>query len=241
MQTSLPVALSAQLAMEKRLDTIANNLANSRTAGFRAEEVKFESILSNAGNQRVAFASGGEHYISTRAGALTETGNTLDMAVAGEAFFAIQTPTGTVYTRDGRMQMNDAGELRTVNGEPFLDVGGAPIQIDPNGGPISIARDGMITQGGGQLGAVGLFRMPPGADLTRAGTSGVVPNQAAVPVVEFNDDHVAQGFVEGSNVNPILEMTRLIAVQRAFEQAASLVQTSEASLNEAVTQLGAPK
>ncbi|WP_061932098.1 flagellar basal-body rod protein FlgF [Aureimonas sp. AU22] len=241
MQTTLPVALSAQLAMEKRLDTIANNLANVGTAGFRSEEVKFESVLSRASARTVAFASDGQQYISTRAGALTETGNPMDMAVAGEAFFAIQTPKGTVYTRDGRMQMSEAGQLQTVNGEPFLDVGGAPMEVDPNGGPIHIAHDGMLTQAGGQLGAVGLFRMPAGANLTRAGTSGVIPDVAAQPVVEFNDDRVAQGFVEGSNVNPILEMTRLIEVQRIFEQAASMIQTSENSLNEAVTQLGASK
>jgi flagellar basal-body rod protein FlgF len=241
MQTTLPVALSAQLAMEKRLDTIANNLANVGTAGFRSEEVKFESVLSRASARTVAFASDGQQYISTRAGALTETGNPMDMAVAGEAFFAIQTSKGTVYTRDGRMQMSEAGQLQTVNGEPFLDVGGAPMEVDPNGGPIHIAHDGMLTQAGGQLGAVGLFRMPAGANLTRAGTSGVIPDVAAQPVVEFNDDRVAQGFVEGSNVNPILEMTRLIEVQRIFEQAASMIQTSENSLNEAVTQLGASK
>ncbi len=160
MQTSLPVALSGQLATEKRLDTIANNLANARTVGFRSEEVKFESFLSRTAPETVAFTSGGERYISTRAGELTQTGNSLDMAVKGDAFFAIQTPKGTVYTRDGRMQMKPTGELVTVNGEPFLDVGGAPLMIDPSGGPISIAHDGMITQKNVQIGAVGLFKMP---------------------------------------------------------------------------------
>ncbi|WP_427024089.1 flagellar basal-body rod protein FlgF [Aureimonas ureilytica] len=241
MQTSLPVALSGQLATEKRLDTIANNLANLRTVGFRAEEVKFESYLSHTAPESVAFTSGGERYLSTRTGEMTQTGNKLDMAVNGEAFFAIQTPKGTVYTRDGRMQMKTTGELVTVNGEPFLDVGGAPLLIDPSGGPISIAHDGMITQKNVQVGAVGLFKMPVGANLQRAGTSGVVPDRAAQPIVDFENTSVVQGYVEGSNVNPILEMTRLIEVQRAFEQAANLIQTSETSLNTAVTQLGTTK
>ncbi|MBB3951455.1 flagellar basal-body rod protein FlgF [Aureimonas jatrophae] len=242
MQTTLPVALSAQLAAEKRLDTIANNLANSRTAGFRSEEVKFEQLLSTASQREsVAFASSGETYLSTRSGELTQTGNALDVAVSGEAFLAIQTPRGPVYTRDGRMQMLDTGELQTLNGESILDVGGAPILLDPAGGAPSIARDGMITQNGVQLGALGLFQMAPGANLTRAGTSGVVPDRAPVPVVEFADTQVLQGFQEGSNVNPILEMTRMIAVQRAFEQAANLIQTSESSLGSAISMLGAPK
>lgn len=241
MQTTLPVALSGQLATEKRLDTIANNLANLRTAGFRAEEVKFESFLSRTAPETVAFTSGGERYLSTRAGEMTQTGNALDIAVGGEAFFAVQTPKGTVYTRDGRMQMRTTGELVSVNGEPFLDVGGAPLLIDPAGGPVSIARDGMLTQKNVQVGAVGLFEIPVGANLQRAGTSGVVPDKAAVPVVDFEKTSVLQGYVEGSNVNPILEMTRLIEVQRAFEQAANMIQTSENSLNTAVTQLGAVK
>ncbi len=241
MQTTLPVALSGQLAMEKRLDTIANNLANSQTVGFRAEEVKFESILSRTASENVAFASGGERYLSTRSGQMINTGNGMDMAVNGDAFFAIQSPNGPVYTRDGRMQMLNTGELVTVNGEAFLDVGGAPLLIDPAAGPVQIARDGMITQNNVQVGAVGLFAMPPGALLQRAGTSGVLPDRAAQPVVDFENVSVIQGFVESSNVNPILEMTRLIEVQRAFEQAANLIQTSENSLNTAVTQLGAMK
>ena len=238
MQTSLPVALSAQLAMEKRLDTIADNIANSRTAGFRATEVKFESYLSAAGKEPVAFASEGKTYISTRAGELNQTGNPLDVAVNGDAFFAVQGPKGPIYTRDGRMTMTDNGDLLSLAGNPILDVGGAPLQVNPAGGTLTIARDGMISQGGAQVGALGLFEMPAGADLSRAGNSGVVPDKPAVPLVDFGDVSVMQGFSEGSNVNPILEITRLIEVQRAFESASTFTEASEQSLNKAVSMLG---
>ncbi len=238
MQTALPVALSAQLALEKRLDTIAHNVANARTAGFRAEEVKFEALISRAGADPVTFASEGTTFLSTRAGEMTQTGNTLDMAVSGDAFFAIQGPNGPVYTRDGRMRISAEGTVETLNGYPILDVGAAPLQVDPNAGPIAIARDGMITQNGGQIGAVGLFAMPRNANLTRFENSGVIPDQAAVPLVDFGDVGVMQGFVEGSNVNPVLEISRLIALQRAFESASNLVQTSERTLDDAVKNLG---
>ncbi|MBC8130937.1 MAG: flagellar basal-body rod protein FlgF [Rhizobiaceae bacterium] len=238
MQTSLPVALSAQLAMEKRLDTLADNIANSRTAGFRATEVKFESYLSSAAKEPVAFVSKGENFISTRTGEFTQTGNALDMAVNGDAFFAVQGPNGPIYTRDGRMTLTEAGELLSMTGKPVLDVGGAPLQVNPAGGALEIARDGMISQGGVQVGGVGLFRMPEGANLSRAGNSGVVPDRAAEPVVDFAGVNVLQGFTEGSNVNPILEMTRLIEVQRAFESAANFLETSEQSLDRAVQMLG---
>jgi flagellar basal-body rod protein FlgF len=238
MQTSLPVALSAQLAMEKRLDTIADNLANSRTAGFRAEEVKFESFMSRAAAEPVAFASTGETYVSTRTGEMTQTGNTLDMAVNGNAYFAVQGPKGPIYTRDGRMTITDTGDVTSLTGVPFLDAGGAPLQVDPSAGPIQIARDGMILQRGTQIGAVGLFEIPANAKLTRAGTSGFTPDRPATPLLDFGSVSVLQGFTEGSNVNPILEMTRLIAVQRAFESAANFIETSERSLDSAVAQLG---
>ena len=238
MQTSLPVALSAQLAMEKRLDTIADNIANSRTAGFRATEVKFESYLSNTGKEPVAFASEGRSYISTRTGEMTQTGNPMDVAVNGDAFLAVQGANGPIYTRDGRMTMNDAGELLSLTGNPILDVGGAPIQLNPGGGNVSIGRDGMISQGGAQIAAIGLFQMPAGANLSRAGNSGVVPDRPAQPVVDFAGINVMQGFSEGSNVNPVLEMTRMIEVQRQFESAARFLETSEQSLDKAVQMLG---
>ncbi|BDA85953.1 flagellar basal-body rod protein FlgF [Aureimonas sp. SA4125] len=238
MQTSLPVALSAQIAMERRLDTIADNIANSRTAGFRATEVKFESYLSKAAQEPVAFSSEGTDFISTRTGEMTQTGNPLDVAVNGNAFMAVQGPAGPIYTRDGRMTLNDAGELLSLTGNPMLDVGGAPIQLNPAGGNVSIGRDGMISQGGVQIAAIGLFEMPAGANLSRAGNSGVVPDRPAQPVVDFGTVNILQGFVEGSNVNPVLEMTRMIAVQRQFESAARFIETSEQSLDKAVQMLG---
>ena len=241
MQTSLPVALSAQIAMERRLDTIAHNIANSRTAGFRAEEVKFESYLSNTKRSSTAFVSRGEAFLSTRAGEMTQTGNPLDLAVSGDGWLAIKGPNGPVYTRDGRMQMSVEGELQTLTGRPILDVGGAPLQLDPAGGTVEIARDGMILQNGLQVGAVGLFQMQPETRLTRFDTSGVVPDKAPTAVVEFGEIGVVQGFVEGSNVNPLLEITRLIEVQRAFEQAATLTQMSERSLDSAIATLGAQR
>ncbi|MBO0660960.1 flagellar basal-body rod protein FlgF [Jiella sp. MQZ9-1] len=245
MQSSLPVALSAQMAIERRLDTLANNLANIRTVGFRAEEVKFDEMLKPGdgfGAPSVSMASEGKSFISTRNGELTQTGNPLDMAVSGDAYFAFQGANGaTVYTRDGRMRINQGGTIETLTGHPLLDAGGAQLQVDPNGGAVTIARDGMITQNGRQLGAVGLFSIPATAKLTRSDTSGVIPDQPAQPALDFSRVGVMQGFVEGSNVNPIMEMTRLIALQRAFENAANLTQTNEHSLGEAIQTLGNPK
>jgi flagellar basal-body rod protein FlgF len=239
-ETGLYVALSAQLALERRLDTVAKNVANMNTVGYRADEITFDAYLSRAGADPVAFATAGETYISRRAGAVTQTGNPLDVAVEGDVWMAIGTPEGTAYTRDGRMRMLDGGDLQTLNGYPVLDVGGAPITLNPNAGPPRIARDGMITQGGAQIGAVGLFTIEPAAKLARFENSAVIPDRPATPALDFVNAGVMQGYVEGANVNPVMEMTKLITVQRAFEAVSALIQQSETTLESGIKTLGEP-
>jgi flagellar basal-body rod protein FlgF len=158
--------------------------------------------------------------------------------VQGDAWLAIQTPDGTVYTRDGRMKMLETGELVSLNDHPILDAGGAPLLLDPIGGPPQVARDGMITQGGIEVGAIGLFAIDPQAQLSRYENSGVVPDRAAEPVLDFDANGVVQGFVEGANVNPVLELTKLIMVSRSFESATSAIEQSEKSLEDAIKTLG---
>lgn len=238
MQTGLYVALSAQLALQKRLDTVAGNIANSSTAGFRAEEVKFESLVTQAGADQVAFTSTGDTYLSRKVGELVETGNQFDVAVRGQGWMAIATPSGTAYTRDGRMRMLETGDLQTLNGLPVLDAGGAPILLDPTAGPPKIASDGMITQGRRQIGAIGLFRIDESAKLLRVDNSAVIPDKPAEAILDFTTEGVTQGFVERANVNPVLEMARLIQITRAFESVAAVLNESDASLDSAVKTLG---
>lgn len=238
MQSSLYVALSGQLSLQRRLDTIAHNVANSSTAGFRAEEVKFESLLSNTANDPVAFASTGQSYLSRAAGEMVKTDNPLDVAVKGEAWLGINTPAGVVYTRDGRMKMTAAGELQSIDGYAYLDAGGSPIVVDPTQGPVTITQDGLIAQNKRQIGSIGLFQIDERARLTRFENSGVIPNAPAQPVVDFTKTGVLQGFVERSNVNPVSEMSRLIMVTRTLEAITMSLNTTEANLQDAVKTLG---
>ena len=238
MCTNLYVSMSGQMALEKRLATVASNIANMNTAGFRAEGVSFSSVLSKAGEKPAAYVSTGTDYVSRAAGSVTKTDNPLDVAIQGDAFFAVKTPDGTAYTRDGRMQMTPGGELRTLNNYPVLDAGGAPMLLNTDAGPPMVAADGMMTQNGQQVGAIGLFSLPSDATLTRYDNSAVFTDRAAVPVLDFSSNNVVQGFSEGSNVNPVLEMTKLIEIQRAFDGLASTTQASEGSLTDAIKTLG---
>jgi flagellar basal-body rod protein FlgF len=237
-RSNLYVSLSAQVALQNRVDTISNNVANMNTGGFRADGVTFATALSKAGDTPTAFVVTGNTFISRAAGSVTRTDNPLDVAVQGEGWLAIKTPAGTAYTRDGRLQMTQAGELQTLNGYPVLDAGGASMLLQSEGGAPSIAADGMITQAGKQVGALGLYAIPDQAKLTRFGNSAVVPDVAPTPILDFSTNSIEQGFSEGSNVNPILEMTRLIAVQRAFDSVSSGNQASESTLHDAIKTLG---
>ncbi|QLF69353.1 flagellar basal-body rod protein FlgF [Peteryoungia desertarenae] len=241
MQSGLYVSLSSQMALERRLTTIADNMANVNTVGFRATEVKFDEILSktrNDLNASIAFVSQGNDYLSTKTGDLQHTENVLDFAIKGDAWFAIETPVGQVLTRDGRFTMTDTGELVSVRGYPVLDAGGAPIQLNRAGGPPEVGADGQILQDGRQVTSLGLFT----ADLTqgflRFENSGVTTVDNPQPVVDNPEIAVMQGYLESSNVNGIREMTQLIQVNRAFESISSLIRDSENSLSQAIRTLG---
>jgi flagellar basal-body rod protein FlgF len=238
MENGFYVAVSAQVALQRRLETIADNVANMNTVGYRATGVSFETEMAQTGEASLAYVSPGSDYLSRGAGGLVKTDNSLDFAVEGDGWFAIQTPSGTAYTRDGRARIDESGTMRTLNGDPILDAGGAPIVIDGAGGRLTVSADGMITQNGRQVGAIGLFAIDPGASLTRAENSSVVPDRPATPILEFTRDGVVQGAVESSNVDPVREVTRLIDVTRAFDGVAAEVSQSEASLQEAIKTLG---
>jgi len=240
MQSALYVSLSAQVALEKRLETIANNLANMKTTGFRADAVKFETAMSRAATQPVAFASSGENFISRKPGGVTRTQNSLDVAIVGNSWMSFNGPAGRVYTRDGRMQIAGNGELQTAAGYSVLDAGGMPIILDPEGGPPTITRNGTIAQGPNQVGVLGLFDIPASARLERFGNSGVIPDRAASPVIDFLQTGFQQGFVEDSNVDSMSELTQLMTASRAFQSVSSLIDGSESTMQNAIRSLGEP-
>ncbi|MEB2848247.1 flagellar basal-body rod protein FlgF [Rhizobiales bacterium RZME27] len=241
MQSGLYVGISSQIALERRLNTIADNMANMNTVGFRATEVKFDEVMSktrNDINAKVAFVTQGNDYLSTRSGALESSGNPLDFAIKGDGWFALDTPAGQVLTRDGRFTMKETGELVSVRGFPVLDAGGAAIQLNRAGGPPEVGADGGILQDGVRVGQLGVFTADISKGYLRYENSGVIPAENPQPVVDTISTSVVQGYVEESNVNGIGQMTELIQVNRAFEGIASLMNDSETSLKEAIKTLG---
>lgn len=237
MQENFYVSLSAQVSLQRRLETIANNVANASTTGFRAEKIKFETMMSDAGAESVAFSSKGQPRLSTQKGELTKTDAPLDVAIDGDAWLGVQTPNGLAYTRDGRMRMAETGDLQTLDGNAVLDTGGAIITLDPAAGPPAIARDGAISQSGRRTGVIGLFTFDKSAILQRGENATIVTDAAAEPVQEFSETGILQGFVERANVNPVAEISRLIAVSRAFDAVSTANGNSESTLLQAIRAL----
>jgi flagellar basal-body rod protein FlgF len=238
MQGAPYVSLSAQLTLERRLESLALNVANMNTVGYRAAGVSFHTYVSRTGADPVDYATAGKDFITRTEGPLERTDNPLDVAVQGEGFLAIQTPGGIVYTRDGRMRMKASGELESLAGHPILDAGGTPLILDPTAGSPVIGGDGMITQGGNQVGALGLFQIDPSARFTRYENSGVIPDKPATPILDFTTNGIIQGHIEGSNVNPIMEMAKMMTIQRAFESVTGGSEKNESTLKDALPILG---
>jgi flagellar basal-body rod protein FlgF len=241
MQTGLYVAVSSQIALEKRMNTLADNVANSATVGFRSTEVKFNQLLGDTRPTKVSFVSEGQEFLNTNNGGLNRTGNTLDFAIKGDAWFQIDTPGGAALTRDGRFTLTEAGDLVTLRGYPVLDAGGAPIQLNSQAGDIKVGADGAIQQNGTQIAALGLYQANFSNGFTRYDNSAVMPNAQVEPVIDRFDVGVMQGYVEESNVNAVQEMSQLIMVSRAFENITALMRDSEGSLDEAIKTLGGGK
>ncbi|PHP27924.1 flagellar basal-body rod protein FlgF [Limimaricola cinnabarinus] len=225
------VSLSLATAMHNALDVTANNIANANTAGFKGERVVFDSYLHREtgldGGQDTDFLIDRGSYMNPEQGAMTRTGNPLDLALQGDAWFGYETGDGrTAYGRDGRFALDPDGTLVTLNGAKVLDAGGAPIALPPDlGGDVSISQDGAIsTMAGGVIGRIGLFELPDLQSYERLGAGMFLPPEGAEGARAATDGtRVMQGMIEASNIQPVVEMTRLMSIQQAYERALKLV------------------
>ena len=241
MQSSIYVALAAQRVLQHQIDTIANNVANMNTVGFRAESINFNSLVSNAEPDGVQFPVVGKTTPSSVPGTLEATGNSLDIALSGPGWFAIETPQGVAYTRDGRLSIDSFGELRSVGDYPILDAAQAPILVNPDGGEIEITPDGRVRQNDRIVGNIGVFDVPENAVQSRFENSAFFSSVEALPIAPGDRTTITQGFVENSNVDPIGQLANMITVQRYFESLNASIKDSEESLDRSIREIGEPQ
>jgi flagellar basal-body rod protein FlgF len=236
MQSATYVALSSQMALRRQMDVVANNIANAATPSFKGEHMMFAEYLGKAQNgQRMSFVQDLGTYRETKQGALTRTGNPLDIALDGEGYLKVQTPLGIRYTRNGRLQLDAAGQAVTAQGYPVLAEGDTPLIVPTDARDITVTRDGSLTTEQGQAGKLAVVKFANENDLAPASAGLYVTQATPVPAP---DTAVMQGMVEESNVQPIVEMTRMMTVAQNFASANNLLQAESDREKSAIDKLG---
>ena len=237
MENATYTALTRQMGLMNELQVVANNIANASTTGFRAEGVMFSEHVAALGPDHASLSTATARVRSTDTtqGTLTQTGGPFDLAIEGEGFFLIETAQGERLTRAGSFSPDQNGDLVTMDGNRVLDAGGAPVFIPQGAGAIAIAADGTISAAGQPVGQIGLVVPTDPIRMTRQG--GTMFN-AEGGFEEAPDGRMIQGFLEASNVNPIIEISRMIEVQRAYELGQSFLDKEDERVRGLIRAIG---
>jgi flagellar basal-body rod protein FlgF len=229
-------ALSGAIAQERNLTVVANNVANTNTTGFKADKAIFAEVMNKVKSSlpiapSLRYGVVSELSMDTQSGNLRQTGRPLDVALQGDAYFALDTPNGERYTRAGSFVLDRDGVLRTLAGLPVLQNTGSisrpvdKIVIPQATKEISISPDGAVSADGQELATLRLVRFDGPDSLLREGLTLFAPQNGAKPRAVERTTTVEQGFLESANVNAVTGMNELISVTRSFEALQKVIET----------------
>jgi flagellar basal-body rod protein FlgF len=252
MENVLLIGLSRQTALQRELDIVANNIANVNTTGFKADGAVFAEFLQNRASseqfalpdRRMSMVQDRMSWHDMSQGTIQQTKGPLDIAIDGEGMMVVQTPRGERYTRNGALQLNSAGELVTLTGDKVLGENG-PIVLQATDQDIEITKDGTIKVREGvslntdsTRGKIRLvtFPNPQGLRKDGASTFAAPEGMQPTPVADANRN-IVQGSIEKSNVRPVVEMSRMIELTRAYTEVATLLQQQSDVRKNSIQQL----
>lgn len=255
MVRGLYTAYTGMINQQKRLDTVTNNLANASTTGFKREGLtskSFDQMLTvklndlsvpylNEGIGKMSLGVKiGENYTDYSQGSLKETGNTYDLALAGNGFFTISYTdkkgnTSEKYTRDGEFTMDSEGYLRTLEGDYVQGEGGA-IMIPVETSEVSIRDNGDIYADGEYVDFLRIVDFEDYNNIEKFGEN--LYNVVDGATETESTAAVKQGYLEMSNINVVKEMVEMITISRAYESNQKLIQTEDDMLDKSVNQVG---
>ncbi len=237
MENGTYTTLTRQSGLMREMALVANNIANASTTGYRTEGLVFaEHVQALRGDHpSVSMATATVRRTNETQGAMTLTGGPLDLAIEGPGFFMVETPEGQRLTRAGQFSSNGQGDLVTPDGYPVLDSGGAPVFVPQGVGSIGIAPDGTLSADGQPVAQIGVVVPDEATTLVREGGTRFRAEGGIGPAP---DASVLQGYLEDSNVDPILEIARMIEVQRAYELGQSFLDKEDERIRSAVEALG---
>jgi flagellar basal-body rod protein FlgF len=240
MDSGFYAACTALMARSQTLDQVANNLANVSTPGYRAQHDSFRSVLATSSNMTLSglnqavndYSIVGDGELDLSQGSLEKTGNELDLGIQGKGFFAVQTPGGQVFTRDGNFHVAPNGQLVTAEGDAVLGNDDNPIPIV--GAPVSVSADGSISVNGALAGQLKVVDFPAATRLESVGKNYYsAPVKSEIPATQTS---IQQGMLEGSNVNAVSSSVELITVQRYAELMQRALTMFHTEMNQVATQ-----
>lgn len=237
MENSLYIGLSKQVVLRENMDIIAQNVANINTPGYRGQNMIFSEYISDPKRMKedMSLVLDYGQYQVTDPGSMKETGAPLDIALVGNGFLGIQTPNGIQYTRAGNLTMDAEGVVRNARGLPVASTGGGEITIPSNAKEIRIDQKGVITTEQGEIGQLQISEFTNYQTLDPQGNGLYATTEVPIPA---EGTVVKQGYIEGSNVQAVVEMTRMIDVHREYQMVQNIMQSEHERLRTSAQRLG---
>lgn len=231
------IALSRQMTLRREMDVIANNMANLNTPAYKGQSMLFVEYLEKSDSgEKMSFVQDISLVRNLSAGELTDTENPLDVAINGQGYFEIETPVGPRYTRAGVFQLNANGELVTSEGQRVMDEAGNPITLPPNSAGVTITRDGTISTDQGPAGRLKVVTFDDEQKMIKMANGLYDPDGQDPKPAE--GAQVMQGMVEGSNVQGIIELTKMIQTVRNYSATGKMVNDEHELERRAIQSLG---
>jgi len=214
----------------QNIDVIANNLANLNTTGYK-REIPFSEVVNKYGDILI------KKLTSQQQGEVVQTSNQLDLAISGNGFFAVKNDQGALeLTRDGRFKISDEGFLIDNSGNKVLGENGA-ISLDNTAlekdSTISVSKSGEVKLGDKVIDSLQILNVNDPSQLVRSGSSNFSSEGVECIPSNENDFAVSQGFLEESNINPMVEMEEMIKINKEYESAQKIIASLDTSLSEA--------
>ncbi len=245
MESTSYIALSRQMGLWREMDIVANNLANMNTTGYKNEQILFSEYLVNTRDterrlpEKLAYTTDFGTMRDLTEGAMESTANPLDLALDGEGYFVVEGPTGPLYTRAGRFTLTGDGMLTTSDGLPVLSTAGTPVIVAPTETELTISSSGTVSTENGVIGQLDVATFEDQQSLLNVGAQ--LFDAAGQEPQAAEGTQVRQGFLERSNVVPVVEMTRMIDIQRSYEAANKLIETENERVTDAMRTLSGAK
>lgn len=241
MQTASYIALTHQSALERNLAVVANNIANSSTTAYKNQSSLFRELLEPGQStgfgrprQTISYVRDIGTFRNPQQGNLASTGNSLDTAIDGNGFFAVDTPDGTRYTRNGKFQLDTGNRLVTAQGNPVLSDTGQEITIPRNTRTIQIGTDGGIRTENGAVAKLGVVTFDKPQSVIMAANGLYVADAEAKPA---QDVQVRQGMIEESNIQTIVELTKMMGLQKAYTASQEIIEGEDNRIRTTIDKL----